>query len=311
MSLLDKLVTSTLPVIPKSIVGYFSRNYIAGPTLDNAISCVKDLNAKGMMATLDLLGEEVKRKEQSIDAADQYITMLDEIDRLNLDCNVSVKPTHLGLNLDEKFGFENIRRIASRAKELNNFVRIDMEDHTVTDKTIDMYLKLKTEFGNHVGTVIQSYLRRTNNDIDRLIIEKANLRICKGIYVEPEKIAFKKMTEINSSYKTVIENLLKNKCYVGIATHDEELLLHALKIVEELKLAPKEYEFQMLLGVTEHLRDKIVERGHRIRIYVPYGKDWYHYSIRRLKENPRMAMMIFKKIFGIGNKLSDLNGKSS
>ncbi len=299
MSFFDKIIVNSLPLIPKPIVGFFSRNYIAGSELSDALKVVKDLNAKGMVVTLDLLGEEVKYKEQSTDAANQYLRMLDEIDKLKLDCNVSIKPTHLGLNLDPDFCFDNIKSIVKKAKELNNFVRIDMEDHTVTDKTIEMYLKLKMEFGKHIGTVIQSYLRRSKDDIKKLIKEKANLRICKGIYVEPEEIAFKQMPEINESYKQIIESMLKNKCYTGIATHDKELLLHAIEIIKELKLKREEYEFQMLLGVTEHLRDKIVENGHRIRIYVPYGKDWYQYSIRRLKENPRMAKMIFNKIFSI------------
>lgn len=311
MSVFNKLLVNTLPIIPKSLIGYFSKNYIAGPSLDDAIRVVKELNSKNMMATLDLLGEEVTVKSQSEDAAEQYITMLEEIERLKLDCNVSVKPTHLGVKLDEDFCYQNIRRIVKKARETANFVRIDMEDHTVTEITIDMYLKLKEEFGNHVGTVLQSYLKRTKNDIDRLIKHTVNLRLCKGIYVEPEEVAFKEMFLINESYKDSLETLLKNKCYIGIATHDDELLKHALNIIEQLKLSKDAYEFQMLLGVTENNRDKIADRGHRIRIYVPYGRDWYHYSIRRLKENPRMAKMIFNKILGIGNNHTDLKVRSA
>jgi len=299
MSLFDKLILGTLPLVPKPIVGFFSRNYIAGPALNDAINVVKDLNSKGIMATLDLLGEEVKHKEQSIDAANQYIDMLEEIDRLKLDCNISLKPTHLGLNLDQEFAFENILRIVTRAKELDNFVRIDMEDNTVTTITIEMYLKLKKEFDGHVGTVIQAYLKRTSDDIQNLIKHNANLRICKGIYVEPEEIAFKEMPQINQNYNHNNDELLKAKCYTGIATHDEELVEHALKTIKELKLDKGQYEFQMLLGVTEQLRDQIIEKGHRLRVYVPYGKDWYQYSIRRLKENPGMAKMIMGEIFKI------------
>ncbi len=299
MSLVDSLITTTLPLVPKSIVGFFSRNYIAGPSLEDAIEVVKDLNSKRMMATLDLLGEEVKHKDQSTDAANQYITMLDEIDRLKLDCNISIKPTHMGLNLDLDFAYKNILRIVKRAKELNNFVRIDMEDNTVTTITIEMYLKLKEEFNEYVGTVIQAYLKRTSGDIQNLITHKANLRLCKGIYVEPEEIAYKQMPEINQNYNLNIDELLKNKIYTGIATHDEELVNHALKTIEELKLDKNHYEFQMLLGVTEQLRERIIAKGHRLRVYVPYGKDWYQYSIRRLKENPAMAKMMIGEIFGL------------
>ncbi|KAA3610424.1 MAG: proline dehydrogenase [Calditrichaeota bacterium] len=299
MNLFDSLIINTLPLVPKPIVGFFSRNYIAGPSLDDAVKVVKNLNSQGIMATLDLLGEEVKEKKQSTDAANQYVDMLEEIDRLNLDCNISLKPTHMGLNLDQDFAFENIRRIVVRAKELNNFVRIDMEDNTVTTTTIEMFLKLKKEFEGHVGTVLQAYLKRTLDDIEHLIKQKANLRLCKGIYVEPEEIAYKHMPKINENYNQCIDELLKNNIYTGIATHDEELVLHAFKVIEKLKLDPKEYEFQMLLGVTEKLRDQIIAKGHRLRVYVPYGQDWYQYSIRRLKENPRMAKMIMGKIFGM------------
>jgi len=295
MSLLSTMIINTIPLVPKAIVGYFSRNYIAGPSLENAINVVKELNARGMMATLDLLGEEVENKDQSIDATEQYLNMLNEIGRLNLDCNVSIKPTHLGMDLDKGFCFKNVKRIVSRAKELDNFVRIDMEDNTVTTATIEMYLKLKMDFDGYVGTVIQSYMRRTDEDIQNLIKEKANLRLCKGIYVEPEEIVFKEMADINKNFMFNLDELLKNNCYCGIATHDKELILHAFDTIEELNLEKNRYEFQMLLGVTEELRDKIKERGHRLRVYVPYGKDWYQYAIRRLKENPRMATMVFQK----------------
>lgn len=301
MSLFDKLVVWSIPFVPKPIVGYFSKNYIAGTTLDDAIRVIKELNEKGMMATMDLLGEEVTEKQQSLEATEQYIKMLEEINNHNLDSNVSLKPTHLGLNLDPDFCFENISRIVAKAKELNNFVRIDMEDHTTTDNTIAMYLKLKKEYNKHVGTVIQSYLRRTDKDVDNLIKEQANLRLCKGIYVEPEEIAFKKMPEINRSYNRNLDKLLEAGCYLGIATHDEQLVNHALETIERLKLNKNKYEFQMLLGVTIKLRDQIVKQGHRLRVYVPYGKDWYQYSTRRLKENPRMAGMIVQKILGLSN----------
>jgi len=299
MSLFDKLIVWGIPFVPKPIVGYFSKSYISGPDLQDAVRKVKELNAKGMMATMDLLGEEISRKEQATEAAEEYKRMLKTIHEEQLDSNVSVKPTHMGLSLDAEFCYQSIRGIIEVAKSYNNFVRIDMEDRHTTTQTIDMFLRLKKEFKGHVGTVIQAYLRRTSADINRLIEEKANLRFCKGIYVEPRQDAYKDMPIVNENYKFNLEKLLANKCYVGIATHDEILVWHALSVIEKLKLKKEEYEFQMLLGVDEELRDIIVASGHRLRVYVPYGKDWYAYSTRRLKENPRMARMVLKKLFGL------------
>ena len=296
MGLLDKLTVWSLPFIPKPIVGYFSKPYIAGSKLEDAVKIIKELNAKGIMATIDLLGEEITHKDQAAAAAEEYKDILREIDREKLDANVSVKPTHMGLLLDEEFCFNNIRAIVQEAVKFNNFVRIDMEDHTATDQTIDMYLRLKKEFDGHVGTVIQSYMRRTMDDINHLIEHKANLRLCKGIYNEPREVAYKDMFSINDNYNYNLRKLLSNGCYTGIATHDEKLVWYALSVIDELKLDKKDYEFQMLLGVDEQLRDIIVAAGHRMRIYVPYGKDWYAYSVRRLKENPQMAGYILKKI---------------
>jgi proline dehydrogenase len=300
MSLFDKIIVLMLPFVPKPIVGYFSKTYIAGSTLDDAVSVVKDLNNKGMMATVDLLGEEVSKREQAIEAADMYKKILKTINKEKLDANVSVKPTQMGLHIDKKFCENTIRLIVEQAKELDNFVRIDMEDRSVTTDTIDIYLKLKQDFNEHVGTVVQAYLRRTSADIQNLVKQKANIRLCKGIYNEPRQAAYKQMPIINENFKYGLEQLLKNGCYVGIATHDEILVWHALKLIEEMGLKKDEYEFQMLLGVDESLRDIIVNTGHRLRVYVPFGKDWYPYSIRRLKENPKMAGYVFKAIFGIG-----------
>ena len=296
MSLFDKLTVWALPFVPKPIVGYFSRPYIAGSKLEDAVRIIKDLNSKGIMATIDLLGEEITHKDQSAAAAEEYKEIVREIDKQKLDANVSVKPTHMGLLLDEEFCYNNIRAIIQEAVKFNNFVRIDMEDHTTTDKTIEIFLRLKKEFDGHVGTVIQSYMRRTMDDINHLIEHKANLRLCKGIYNEPREVAYKDMFSINDNYNYNLRKLLTNGCYTGIATHDEKLVWYALSVIDELKLDKKDYEFQMLLGVDEQLRDIIVAAGHRMRIYVPYGKDWYAYSVRRLKENPKMAGYVLKKI---------------
>jgi proline dehydrogenase len=300
MSLFDKLVVWSIPFVPKPIVGYFSRNYIAGSRLDDAINVVRDLNAKGMKATVDLLGEEITQKEQASAAAGMYKTILDRIEAEKLDANVSVKPTQMGMNIDKEFCYETVRGIIERAASYNNFVRIDMEDRSVTTATLELYLRLKEEYEGHVGTVLQSYLRRTSADIRKMMAHKPNIRLCKGIYVEPRTDAYKQMPIINENFKYCLELLLKNGSYVGIATHDEMLVWHAKKTIEELNLTKDKYEFQMLLGVEEGLRDIIVKAGHNLRVYVPFGEDWYPYSTRRLKENPKMAGYIFKAIFGIG-----------
>jgi len=301
MKWFDQLIVWGLPLVPKPIVKFFSKIYIAGSTLEEGVAKVKELNAKGIMATMDLLGEFSTDEKICLQAADSYIEMLRTIDREKLDSNVSLKPTHMGLMISKDFCYQNIRRVVQEAQKLGNFVRIDMEDHTTTDTTIEIYLKLKEEFGGqHVGTVIQAYLRRTIDDINHLIEHKANLRLCKGIYVEPKKVAFKDMSIINESFKYNLDKLLSNGCYTGIATHDEKLIYHALTVIDRLKLKRENYEFQMLLGVQEELREILVNTGHRLRVYVPFGKDWYGYSTRRLKENPRMAGYVFKRILSGG-----------
>lgn len=301
MSVLDKLVVFGLPLVPKPIVGLFSRRYIAGERLEDAVRVIRDLNSRGMCATFDLLGEHSNMKQKAIDATDTYIQILDTIDRESLDSNVSLKPTQLGLGIDQDFCLDNIRRIVERAKELNNFVRIDMEDHPYTTATLEMHKRLGEEF-NNVGVVIQAYLRRTADDLVDLMETGANLRLCKGIYVEPRAISFRDFDIVRRNFVTLMERLLKNGNYLGIATHDEYLVYEATRIIQDLNLPKDRYEFQMLLGVDEPLRGIILSGGHKLRVYVPYGKDWYPYSTRRLKENPKMAGYVFKSIFGLDKK---------
>ncbi len=296
MSLFNKLVVFTLPIVPKFIVYLFAKRYIAGPTLEDAINAIATFNQKGLMATVDILGEEIEKKEDATAVVHEYITVLAAINKHKLDSNISVKPTHLGLKIDKEFCFDNIRSLVIEAQKYNNFVRIDMEDHTCTTDTLNIYKRLRGEFDN-VGVVIQSYLRRTVDDINQLIDLKSNLRLCKGIYVEPRQIAFKDKEIVNKNFQYTLEKLLTNHCYVGIATHDEKLVWHALMLIDRLKLKRDQYEFQMLLGVTEELREILVNAGHRLRVYVPYGKHWHAYSLRRLKENPSVATYIIKHIF--------------
>ena len=298
----NNMIAAILPYVPKSFVGIFSRQYIAGEKLEDAVREIKDLMSQGMCATLDLLGEEVKQKEDALKAVAIYKQILNIIDEENLDSNISVKPTHMGLKLDKEFCYNNIKTLVKEAKKINNFVRIDIEDSSCIDDTIDIYLRLRKEYSN-VGTALQSYIRRTVNDVNTLIPHKANLRLCKGAYYwEKREVVYKDGEIINDSFRYVVEKLLSNRCYVGIATHDEKLVWEGIKLVDKLKLKKDDYEFQMLLGVDPQLRRIIVDGGHRLRIYVPFGKEWFAYSIRRLKENPKMVNYImkntFRRIFG-------------
>jgi proline dehydrogenase len=296
MYLINKVLAWMLPLIPKFIVGFFSKKYIAGSTFDEAMEKIKEFNARGIMATVDILGEEIQEEEDALAVVNQYKEVLLAIETNKLDSNISIKPTHLGLKINKEFCYRNIKSIVEEADKYKNFVRIDMEDHTCTSDTIEIFLRLKEKYSN-VGVVLQSYLRRTLDDANRLIEYRANLRLCKGIYKEPKNIAYTNRSIVNNNFKYVLEKLLNGECYVGIATHDEELVWHALSHIDKLSLNKEKYEFQMLLGVTEELRDLLVSAGHRMRVYVPFGEHWYAYSMRRLKENPNIIRSIIKNMF--------------
>lgn len=296
MSFLNNIIVSTVKVMPKSVVGFFSRKYIAGETLDSAVNLVKDLNAKGIYATLDVLGESVTNEEEAKRAFDNAMKVFDAIVEHNLKANISVKPTQLGLSFDEQFACDQIRKLVKRASEIDNFVRIDMEDSQYTDATKNIYKTLFEEF-NNVGIVLQSYLKRSYNDTVMLNKLGTNYRICKGIYVEPASLAYKNKQMIRDNYLKMLESMFKNGNYVGIATHDEYLIDNAYRMIKELNIPNDKFEFQMLLGVREDLRNKINKDGYKVRIYVPFGEDWYAYSIRRLKENPQIAGYIVHNIF--------------
>jgi proline dehydrogenase len=282
--------------MPKSVVGFFSRKYIAGDTMEKAVNCVKNLNAKGIYATMDVLGESITHKDEAVAAKKKCLEVLDTIESNNLMANLSLKPTQMGLSIDEEFAYEQIKELVEKAGKYDNFVRIDMEDSSFTDKTIDLFKKLRNEF-NNVGIVLQSYLKRTTSDVITLNKLGTNYRLCKGIYIEPSTIAYRDRQEVRNNYLKSLELMFKNGNYVGIATHDEYLINEAYKMIKEKNIPKDKFEFQMLLGVREDLRDKINNDGYKIRIYVPFGEDWYPYSIRRLKENPQVAGYIFKNIF--------------
>ena len=299
MSLFNFLVSKTIMHVPGPIVGFFAKSYIAGEALADAVATTRDLNARGMLATIDILGEFIKTKEEATFFKQQCLDILNSIKKEGLDANLSLKPTQMGLELDKEFAFANIREIVALAASLNNFVRIDMEDHPCTDDTLEFFRRLREEFPGHVGVVLQAYLRRTLDDIEKLSDGLLHFRLCKGIYNEPRTVAFKDMAIINRSFVCCLEKMFEKKAYVGIATHDEKLVFEAEQLIAKFGLKRDEYEFQMLLGVDPELRDMLVAQGHRLRIYVPFGESWLPYSKRRLKENPSIAKHALKQMLGM------------
>jgi proline dehydrogenase len=296
---LNELVVRTLPLVPRPLVRVFSSRYVAGETLAEALGVVRRLNGEGCMATLDVLGEDVTLLEETEETVEEYSRALDAIASDGLDSNVSVKLTALGLKLDPAECRRQFSRILEAAGRHGSFVRIDMEDSSVTEETIRIFLEARART-ERVGIVLQAYLHRSRADAARVAGVSGNVRVCKGIYVEPPSIAYQGREEIRDNYAALVDDLLEAGCYVGIATHDEVLVNRALATITRLKLSPLAYEFQMLLGVTPVLRRRLVAAGHRLRVYVPYGRSWYEYSLRRLKENPAIAGHIMKNLFSGG-----------
>ena len=300
---MNKIIVKIVELLPKKIVKIFAQKYIAGEEITDAINLVKSLNAKGILATVDVLGEAIKNKDEAENAFRQCMSVYDAIEENNLKANLSIKPTQLGLGIDEDFAYGLISTLAKRAKEMNNFLRIDMENSPYTDLTFRLYNKLRSEFNGSVGVVVQAYLKRTFDDVIELTKSDSNFRLCKGIYVEPASIAYKDRQQIRDNFIKVLRYLLENNVYVGIATHDDYLISESYNLIKELNIPTDRFEFQMLLGVREDLRDKINRDGYKIRIYVPFGKDWYAYSIRRLKENNRIAGYIFANLFSFKKQI--------
>jgi len=299
MSLFNHVVSKTIMFVPGPIVGIFARKYIAGNTLDHAVQTTRDLNAQGIKATIDVLGEFITTKGEASWFKNQALEVLKTIHRTGIDANLSIKPTQMGLKLDQDFAYANIEEVVAYAKSIRNFVRIDMEDISCTTQTLNVYHRLRQAYGPHVGTVLQSYLRRTVPDIKGLSSGPMNIRLCKGIYNEPRNHAFKHPEVINRNYVLALERLFENKAYVGIATHDPVLIFEAMRLIEKYGLKPSEYEFQMLLGVDEELRQIITSQGHNLRVYVPYGASWLPYAKRRLKENPDIAKHALRQMLGL------------
>lgn len=286
-----------MPLVPKSIIRMVSRRYIAGEELMDAVRVTRELMSIGGMSTIDVLGEFVTSKEMALHEKMMCSKVLDAINEYKLDSYLSVKPTSLGLGIDFDFGYSNIRELVEKASFNDLFVRLDMENSPYTDATFDVFRKLRSEGFNNVGIVIQAYLFRSEKDIKNLADLKPSIRLCKGIYKESAAIAFQDRESIRSNYKRLLSLIMDLGLYPAIATHDEALINFALEEIARRRLRRDDYEFQMLLGVRETKRNQLLSDGHRLRVYVPFGKDWYGYSSRRLKENPDIAGYIFKAIF--------------
>lgn len=298
MQLINKIIVAVVKLMPRSVIWIFSKRYIAGEKLEDAINLVKALNGKGIFATIDVLGEAIKNRDEASEDKKKCMEVLDAIKKNNLMSNLSIKPTQLGSGIDEDFAYQQVSELVWKSMGINNFIRLDMENSPYTDSTFRLYKRLREKYDN-VGVVIQSYLKRSYNDVVELNELNTDYRLCKGIYIEPAEIAFKDKQKVRNNFVKILEEILKAGNYVGIATHDEFLINEAYRLINELNIPKDKFEFQMLLGVREDLRDKINADGYKIRIYVPFGRDWYKYSIRRLQENPQIAGHIFKNLFGI------------
>ena len=298
----NKLIAAILPYMPKSFVWLFSKKYIAGKTLDDAIQVSKNLNDKGILVTLDLLGEFINNLDEAKANKDAYLEIIDTAEKNNIKGNYSIKPTFFGLLIDKETCYQYLKEVINKAASYGNFIRIDMEDSSCVDPEIELFRRLKQEFPKNVGLVFQAYMKRTLDDIKNLSDlntkeQPLNIRLCKGIYTEPAEIAYKGYENINKHFIEQMDFLLKNGFYTAIATHDRPLIDKAYELIEKYEVPKDMYEFQMLYGVTPNLREEIMHKGHKMRVYVPYGEKWFGYSTRRLKENPKMASHIIKALF--------------
>jgi proline dehydrogenase len=299
--MLNKILANALPYMPKKLIWIFSKRYIAGETIEDGLRVSRELNKQGVEVTIDLLGEFISTIEQAEENRNKYISIIERFTAEGIVGHFSVKPTMFGLLIDKEVCYANIEAVIKRAAELKTFVRIDMEDSQCVDSELEMYLKFHQKFPANVGLVIQAYLRRTKNDLMNIGVHAngnpLHFRLCKGIYIEPKHIAFKEREEIREHYLDDLKYMLDHDMHVGIATHDKYLVEKAIDLIKETNVDKTKYEFQMLYGVTPELRSSIVKQGYKMRVYVPFGKDWFGYSTRRLKENPKMASHIVKALF--------------
>ena len=297
-SIFNRVIITIIPFLPLSFVRMIARRYIAGENSQEALRIVQRLNENGYSVTLDILGEHSKNKPEAKSITNEYSDLYENIHNQKLDCNISIKPTHIGLDIGEDFARTNLITLLNKAHETSNFLRIDMESSEVTDTTLDLYNECKKQY-SEVGTVLQAYLYRSEKDLKMLSADdNCNFRLCKGIYRESPEIAIQKRGEINYNFLKLLRYAFEKKIYVGIATHNLELLKKTYDIIDELKIPAEKFEFQVLYGVPmSGWMEKHIKNGYKVRVYVPFGREWYAYSIRRLKENPDIASYILKDIF--------------
>lgn len=302
MQFFNVLMARAIPFVPRAIIQKLSRRYIAGATLGEAVARVKQLNAQGFCVTLDVLGEAVCTPHQAEQTALDYMQVLEAIRANQLDASISIKPTSLGLLFDRQQCERLAERIVEAAEGCNNAVCIDMEDVHCTTKEIDLFTRLRTDHDN-VGLALQAYLKRTYEDVQLLTRKPATLRICKGIYVEERSHlvngAWHDRSAINTHFLAHVRHCFSAGSFVAVATHDAVLIEHVIALAQELGIGTRQFEFQMLLGVCEPLRDKVSSMGFSVRIYVPFGSDWYGYSTRRLNENPAIAGHLARALVGL------------
>lgn len=298
MRLLNSAIIKIVELFPKSFIYLFASRYIAGEKLEDAVQTVRNLNSKGILATMDVLGEDTTNVNEANSAVEEALKVLETINKENLKSTLSIKLTQIGLKLDYNLCLNNMKRILSKAKELNNYIEIDMEDSSCTLDTIRIFKDLRKEFSN-CGMVMQAYLRKADSYLKDTLkeLKGSSVRLCKGIYNEPAEIAYKGKQEIRDNYMKLLDYLFSENIYVGIATHDIKLINGAKELIKKYNKSKNDFEFQMLLGVKVDLRDKLVQEGYKVRVYVPYGVHWYKYSIRRMKENPELPIAIIKNIF--------------
>jgi proline dehydrogenase len=285
-------------ILRRKLARKVSRRFVAGETLDDAIEVTRDLNARGMHVTLDHLGESVAREDQATQATDDYIRILERIDKEDsLKAGISIKPTQLGLAIDADLCRANLRRLAEVARDNGNFVRIDMESSEYTGSTLNVFYELFEEFKN-LGAVIQSYLRRSEDDIRKLANLGAPVRLCKGAYMEPEELAFQKKKEVDDSYVRLLEILVESEAPLAVASHDSLMINAAQRLMRETAHRKAPIEFQMLYGVRRDLQKQLVHEGYRMRVYVPYGTEWYPYFMRRMAERPANLLFVVRALKG-------------
>ena len=294
-SIINKILIAILPILPKFFIKIFSKKYVAGTTINEALEITEKLNIKNHKATIDILGEHTKHKNECVNITNEYIEILKKINNMKLDCNLSIKPSHIGYDVNQDFMLENFKKIQAVASQFNNFIRLDMESSQLTEHTIDTFDKLNN-INQNVGLVFQAYLKRTENDIKKY--KNINIRLCKGIYNESENISYKNYNDINDNFIKILKIAFNNNIFVGIATHDRNLISRAIETIKEMNINISQFEFQFLYGVPmDEMINLYKKNNFNYRVYIPFGINWYEYSIRRIKENPKIATYVLKNLF--------------